>query len=75
MDAVIPGVLVLTPGLLVANWLIGDQERMTKLILIAVYLLTWMLLFVGWWAVSGAQAILCMVLGFMTFGIDWMMGR
>ena len=73
MDVAHIGVLALALALLLCNWWIGEQETKTKVIVTGVYLLTWALVFVGFWAVTGAQAILAIVLGMMTFGIDWMM--
>ena len=73
MDAVHAGVLALALCLLLFNWQIGEQETKTKVILTVVYLLTWALIFIGWWAVTATQAILAIVLGIMTFGLDWMM--
>jgi hypothetical protein len=59
--------------LLGCNWIIGDQSTLTKIVLTAVYLLGWLLLYVGFWAVSAAHAAFAVVVGTMTFGIDWMM--
>jgi hypothetical protein len=61
-------VLILALVLLVCCWWVGDMEVRTKLILTLVYLLSWGLVFVGGWALVGGQAVLCIVLGLMTFG-------
>jgi hypothetical protein len=69
------GVLVLAFILLIANWMIGQQEYRTKCILTACYVLSWLLLFFGFWAVTLAQIVFVIVVGILTFGIDWLMGR
>jgi hypothetical protein len=61
-------VIVLALVLLVCCWIVGDMEVRTKLILTLLYILSWGLIFLGGFAVTGAQALLCIVLGLMTFG-------
>ncbi len=68
-------VLVIAIVLLGCNWIVGDQRTLTKIILTAIYVSSWFLVYVGFWAVSAVQAIFCIVVGTMTFGIDWMMRR
>jgi hypothetical protein len=61
-------VAILALVLVVATWLYGDQEGRTKLVITAVYLATWGLLFVDPLAVLFTQCIFCMVVGYWTFG-------
>ena len=69
-------VLVMAFGLLICNWWVGAQETRTKLIVTAVYVASWLpILFIGLWAVIAIQALFVIVVGMMTFGIDWMMRR
>ena len=68
-------VYVLTLALLVCCWAIGDMEFRTKLILTVIYLGSWGLIFVSGALVVSAQALLCIILGFMTFGTDFLGGR
>ena len=69
-------VLVMAFGLLICNWWVGEQETHTKLIVTAVYVASWLpILFIGLWAVIAIQALIVIVVGMMTFGIDWMMRR
>jgi len=75
VDVISPFAMAWALVMLGCNWYIGEQSTRLKAILILVYLLTWSLVFVGFWAVSAAQAIFAIVVGMMTFGIDWMMGR
>ena len=76
MDFISVGALAWAFVMLVFNWIIGEQETSTKIIITFVYVLTWMLLFIGgFWAVSLVQVVFAIVVGIMTFGIDWMMGR
>jgi hypothetical protein len=75
VDMIHFGALACAIVLLGCNWIVGDQKTITKILLTAVYLLSWLLLYVGFWAVSAAQAIFAIVVGTMTFGIDWMMKR
>jgi hypothetical protein len=60
------GILALV--LVVATWLYGDQKGRTKLVILAVYLAMWDLLFFGGWAVPFAQRIFCLFVGYWTFG-------
>jgi hypothetical protein len=53
--------------LLIACWLVGEQEPRTKLILTGIYVLSWLLAFVDVWALIGTQAVLALVLGALTF--------
>jgi hypothetical protein len=69
------GVLALAIVLLGCNWIVGDQRTVTKIVLTAIYVSSWFLVYIGFWAVSAVQAIFCIVVGTMTFGIDWMMRR
>ena len=75
VDTIGNGVLARAIAFLGCNWILGDQSTITKIIVTAVYLLSWLLLYIGWWAVSPAHAIFAIVVGTMTFGIDWMMKR
>jgi len=68
-------VYILALVLLVCCWLIGDVEFRTKLIMTLLYLGTWGLIFVSGALVVSAQALLCIILGFMTFGADFLGGR
>jgi hypothetical protein len=61
--------------LLVCCWAVGDMEVRTKLILTLVYVASWGLVFVGSYAVVGAQAVLSIILGLMTFGPGFFGGR
>jgi hypothetical protein len=51
------------------------MEVRTKLILTLVYVASWGLVFVGSYAVVGAQAVLAIILGLMTFGPGFLSGR
>jgi hypothetical protein len=51
------------------------MEFRTKLILTVIYLGSWGLIFVSGALVVSAQALLCIILGFMTFGTDFLGGR
>lgn len=68
-------IYVLTLVLLVCCWAIGDLEFRTKLILTVIYLGSWGLIFISGALVVSAQALLCIVLGFMTFGPEFFSGR
>ena len=56
--------------LLICCWIVGDLEFRTKLILTVLYLGSWALIFVNVGLLISAQALLCIVLGFATFGPD-----
>lgn len=75
MDVISPFAVAWALVMLGFNWVIGEQTTRTKVILILIYLLTWSLALIGFWALSAAQAIFAIVVGVMTFGIDWMMRR
>ncbi|HEV3143141.1 MAG TPA: hypothetical protein VGZ47_04575 [Gemmataceae bacterium] len=64
-------VYVLAFVLLVCCWIWGDLEFRPKLIVTAVYLGSWLLLFISPYAVIAVQALFCVVVGYMTFGSDW----
>ena len=69
---------VLAFVLVVCCWLVGDLEIRTKLILTLLYLASWGLLLipsVGGYFVIAAQALLSIVLGWMTFGVEFFGGR
>jgi hypothetical protein len=56
--------------LIICCWAVGDLEFRTKLILTVLYLGSWALIFVNVGLLISAQALLCIVLGFATFGPD-----
>jgi hypothetical protein len=56
--------------LLICCWIVGDLEFRTKLILTLLYLGSWALIFVNVGLLIAAQALMCIVLGFATFGPD-----
>jgi hypothetical protein len=56
--------------LLICCWIVGDLELRTKLILTLLYLGSWALVFVNVGLLIAAQALMCIVLGFATFGPD-----
>ena len=60
-------VCVLALVLLICCWAVGDLEFRTKLILTLLYLGSWALIYVSPPLVISAQALLCIVLIFMTF--------
>jgi hypothetical protein len=68
-------VYVLALVLLACCWFMGDAEFRTKVILTVIYLASWALVFVWPYAVVAAQAILSIVLGYLTFGPEWLGGR
>jgi hypothetical protein len=68
-------VYVLALVLLVCCWAVGDVEFRTKLIWTLIYLGSWGLIFVSGTLVASAQALLCIILGFMTFGPEFFSGR
>jgi hypothetical protein len=61
--------------LLVCCWAMGDMEVRTKLILTLLYLASWALLFASNHVVVAAQALLSIILGWMTFGLEFFGGR
>jgi hypothetical protein len=61
---------VLALALLICCWIVGDLEFRTKLILTLLYLGSWGLIFVNVGLLISAQALLCIVLGFATYGPD-----
>jgi hypothetical protein len=75
VDAISPLAIGCAFAALMCNWLFGEQQIVTKRALTFVYVCTWLLVFIGFWAVSAAQAIFAIVALIMTFGIDWMMNR
>jgi hypothetical protein len=62
------GVLALV--LLICCWIVGDLEFRTKLILTLLYLGSWALIFVNVGLLISGQALICIVIGFATFGPD-----
>ena len=68
-------IMVLALVLLACAWAIGDMEFRTKVLLTLPYGASWALLFVGGFAVIAAQALLSIVLGYMTFGPEFLSGR
>jgi hypothetical protein len=56
-------VYVIAIILLACHWMVGDQRAVTKLILTAIYVSSWFLVYVGFWAVSAVQAIFASSLG------------
>jgi len=69
-DVIGTGVLALAFTNLVFLWWIGDYEDKTKLIMTVVYLTTWVLVFVGFWAVTLAQIPFALIAGAMAFHRD-----
>jgi len=67
-------IYILAVVLLVCCWLVGDIEFRTKLILTLLYLGSWGLILVSGALVVSAQALLCIILGFMTFGAEFLGG-
>jgi hypothetical protein len=63
-------IYVLALVLLICCWAVGDLEFRTKLILTLLYVGSWALILVSAPLVMSAQALLCIVLGLMTFGPD-----
>ena len=68
-------VLVLTLILLGCCWAVGDMEFRTKALLTLLYAASWALVLVGGFAVIVAQALLSIVLGYMTFGAEFLSRR
>jgi hypothetical protein len=67
---------VITLGSLVFCWIWGDLRIITKLMLTVAYLATWGLTYVpfhGLYLFPLSQAALAILIGGMTFGIDWLM--
>jgi hypothetical protein len=56
--------------LIICCWAVGDLEFRTKLILTVLYLGSWALIFVNVGLLISAQALMCIVLGFATYGPD-----
>jgi hypothetical protein len=54
--------------LLCACWFVGDAEFRTKVILTLVYLGSWVFLFIDPWALMGVQALVALVIWWVTFG-------
>ena len=64
-------VAVLALVLLVATWIVGDQELRTKLILTGIYIGLWVFVFLdptGGWLMLAGQALYCVVVSYWTFG-------
>jgi hypothetical protein len=57
-------------SLFITCWIVGDLEFRTKLILTLLYLGSWALIFVNFGLLISAQALMCIVLGFATYGPD-----
>lgn len=68
--------IVIAAGCLVCCWIWGDLRIATKCILTVLYAATWGLAYIpfhGLYLFPLSQAALAIVLGGMTFGIDWLM--
>jgi hypothetical protein len=65
-------VYVLAAVLLVCLWLFGEVEFRTKLVLTLLYGATWLLLLASPYAVLAAQALMAMILGGTTFGVEFL---
>jgi hypothetical protein len=68
-------VYVLAAVLVVCLWVFADAEFRTKAILTAAYAATWLLVLWTPWAVIAAQALLAIVLGVTTFGLEFLTRR
>jgi hypothetical protein len=68
-------VVVFTAVLVICLWVFSDAEFRTKLILTGLYAMTWLLLLWANWAVISAQALLAIVLGATTFGLEFITRR
>jgi hypothetical protein len=53
--------------LLIAYWIVGDQEIKAKLIVTGVYVVTWLLIFISPELMLGAQALFALGVGAFTF--------
>jgi hypothetical protein len=69
--------IVFAVGSLVCCWVWGDTSLRTNAILTAVYVGSWGLLCLpqpfNISSVALAQALFAIVIGMMTFGVDWIM--
>jgi hypothetical protein len=61
--------------LLACTWALGDMEFRIKVLFTLLYAASWALLFVNGAALIVAQVILCIVMGYMTFGADFLRRR
>lgn len=63
-------VAILALVLLVSMWMVGEQEFRTKLILTAVHVAVWGMVFVPhiFWLAFSAMCLWCIVVGYWTFG-------
>jgi hypothetical protein len=68
-------VYVFALGCLICCWIWGDLEERTKVIFTFLYLASWGLLFLENFAFlfTVAQCLLVIVIGWATFGVDWLM--
>jgi hypothetical protein len=65
-------VYVLAAVLLAFFWYMGDVEFRTKVIMTLVYLASWDLVFWNSYAVIAVQALVSAVLGWLTFGAEFL---
>lgn len=68
-------VYVLAFLVLVAAWLMGDMQIITKVVFTLLYFASWIITIWSPEAVVAVQAVLTIILGIMTFGADAFGGR